>query len=768
MTVSTEIDHNDYVGNGVTTQFPYTFRVFKKSDLVVTVLDLSQNITTLILDTDYTVSGAGGYSGGNVTLSSPLTSGWQISITRQLPVTQETDLRNQGKFFAEVHEDAFDRLTMLIQQVRSLFGLSLRKPSSIANWYDALNNYIRNLRDPSQPQDAATKNYVDSLASSNLNKSLRTPENIPAFPAAATRANKIVAFDALGNPVAIVPTGGSAADVLLSLANPADGSGADLVAFLQAGLNAVPRSVKSKLREYVDLEDYGTIDRSGETLAIATANTVIINRALAAAASLGKALRLSSGVILALPFSIPTSLPGLMGRGAYSTTIKFYRQSYTAGTLLINAQNNTASPEFCDFAIDCDDAVFKTSVGAVFPYTGTDNILINRMRVTGRGDNCVITQNSKNCRIYDLTVNATGGAGATFNTCFFGQNCSNSLVVGMRTTGFPTYCGTFSISSGCKFIACHGEGTNGAFAWSISASSYCGIFESYSENSSHEAFQLTDTEFCLIAFNNMKWDAGYGQDAGISIHGKTMPARFNTVISNTINNSYAAGLMAADNALYNTFAFNTLKDAAVRGTASGLAGTFKCAIGQYTALNSQQCVSNKFIENVCLSESGTTQYGYAEFVNGTGSVVADTTLRYNSFYGAFTTRYLTTSAVRRTWDIDALSFTPVIASSGGGGSFTYTITSAKFRRDGDYCDMTIDFTIGTVTGTVSGILITWVGLAPLPDLYQGAFNGKVIGTGKSLIGVPSGSGVVLTYYDASTPAVSGARVTVVARYVVTP
>ena len=33
-----------------------------------------------------------------------------------LPVVQETDLRNQGKFFAEVHEDAFDYLTMLIQK----------------------------------------------------------------------------------------------------------------------------------------------------------------------------------------------------------------------------------------------------------------------------------------------------------------------------------------------------------------------------------------------------------------------------------------------------------------------------------------------------------------------------------------------------------------------------------------------------------------------------------------------------------------------------
>ncbi|EKQ7237539.1 TPA: hypothetical protein ACIJQ8_005776, partial [Klebsiella pneumoniae] len=156
MTVSTEVDHNDYTGNGVTTSFPYTFRIFKKSDLTVQVADLNENITVLTLDTDYSVTGAGNYSGGNVVLMSPLANGWQISISRDLPVTQETDLRNQGKFFAEVHEDAFDKLTMLIQQCFSFLRLALRKPSFIANYYDALNNRIRNLRDPSQAQDAAT------------------------------------------------------------------------------------------------------------------------------------------------------------------------------------------------------------------------------------------------------------------------------------------------------------------------------------------------------------------------------------------------------------------------------------------------------------------------------------------------------------------------------------------------------------------------------------------------------------------------------------
>lgn len=178
MTVSTEVDHNDYTGNGVTTTFPYTFRIFQKYDLVVQVVDLDENLTVLTLNTDYTVTGAGGYTGGNVILTTALANGYQISISRELPVTQETDLRNQGKFFAEVHEDAFDKLTMLIQQALYKLGI------------------------------------IDGT-------SIKVPETGKWIaPAIALRKNKLFAWGDSGQPIAVLPPNASASDVIIELAKP--------------------------------------------------------------------------------------------------------------------------------------------------------------------------------------------------------------------------------------------------------------------------------------------------------------------------------------------------------------------------------------------------------------------------------------------------------------------------------------------------------------------------------------------------------------------
>lgn len=165
MTVSTEVNQAAYTGNGVTTVFPYTFRILNSANLTVTRIDLLEVETVLVLGTDYTVTGAGSYNGGSVTLINPLPNGYGLIIERDLSAVQETDLRNQGTFFAEVHEDVFDYLTMLIQQALGWVGLALKRPNSRSSFYDAKQYRIANIADPINAQDAVNnRTLLQSLA----------------------------------------------------------------------------------------------------------------------------------------------------------------------------------------------------------------------------------------------------------------------------------------------------------------------------------------------------------------------------------------------------------------------------------------------------------------------------------------------------------------------------------------------------------------------------------------------------------------------------
>jgi len=116
MTVTSAITRQDYTLGGVALTYPYTFKIFSATDLEVKKLSLLGIETTLALTTDYTVTGAGTETGGNVVLVDHGTAGETLVIRRNLPLTQPTSFRNQRDFYAERHEDAYDRLTMQLQQ----------------------------------------------------------------------------------------------------------------------------------------------------------------------------------------------------------------------------------------------------------------------------------------------------------------------------------------------------------------------------------------------------------------------------------------------------------------------------------------------------------------------------------------------------------------------------------------------------------------------------------------------------------------------------
>lgn len=227
MTVSTEISSNEYTGNGVTTDFDYKFRIFKANQLSVITSDADgDNVVMLRLGTDYTVTGANKSAGGKVILTSPLANGHKISIARDIPIKQETSFRNQSKFFAETHEDAFDYLTMILQRIwGSLGSLYLKRPNILANWFDAKGYRISNLGKPKKDSDAVDLGTlkdeisgVNSTILKNEKRLLRVDDmDIAALPKASERAGNVLTFDKDGKPIVVAPASGSAVDVLNQL-----------------------------------------------------------------------------------------------------------------------------------------------------------------------------------------------------------------------------------------------------------------------------------------------------------------------------------------------------------------------------------------------------------------------------------------------------------------------------------------------------------------------------------------------------------------------
>ncbi|MBK59438.1 MAG: hypothetical protein CML01_11620 [Pseudomonas sp.] len=185
MTVQTNTNVASFNGNGVTQIFPIAFKFNNDTDLVVLLVDDATGSASLLtLNSDYTVSGEGDEEGGLINVVVAPASGKRLKVTRVVDILQLTDLRNQGKFFAEIHEDALDLLTMIAQQHES-----------------------------------------------GINSSLRVAESDPEparIPAVAQRANKILSFDAAGNPQVVAPVTDSSTELRQELASS---SGSGLVGY---------------------------------------------------------------------------------------------------------------------------------------------------------------------------------------------------------------------------------------------------------------------------------------------------------------------------------------------------------------------------------------------------------------------------------------------------------------------------------------------------------------------------------------------------------
>jgi parallel beta-helix repeat protein len=120
MTVASSVSRITVSGNSSATSFAFPFKITSSAHLTVTKTTSAGITSTLTLGTHFSVSGVGSESGGSITYplsGTALPTGDTLTMRRVVPLTQTTDLTNQGAFYAEVHESEFDNLTYGLQQL---------------------------------------------------------------------------------------------------------------------------------------------------------------------------------------------------------------------------------------------------------------------------------------------------------------------------------------------------------------------------------------------------------------------------------------------------------------------------------------------------------------------------------------------------------------------------------------------------------------------------------------------------------------------------
>jgi hypothetical protein len=188
-----------YSGNGSQTAFPFSFKVFQASDMLVVKVQVSTNIeTTLTLTTDYTVAlnaDQNSNAGGNINLVTALPTGYKLVVSSKVEYLQETDLTNQGGFYPEVITDALDRLTIEAQQLKEGLDRAAQLPITSEADAAALVADIVRIADSADNLDTVATNItnVNTVATNitNVNAVGNNITNVNAVAANETNINAV-------------------------------------------------------------------------------------------------------------------------------------------------------------------------------------------------------------------------------------------------------------------------------------------------------------------------------------------------------------------------------------------------------------------------------------------------------------------------------------------------------------------------------------------------------------------------------------------------
>ena len=357
MTISSTVRiAGPFTGNGVTTTFPFTYKVFSTADVQVIRLTISTGIeTTLTIVTDYTITLNGDQDsnpGGNIVLVTQLLALYKLTATSDIANLQPTDLTNQGGFFPEVITDALDRATIQIQQLADQTDRAIKIPIS--------------------------DGVLDMTT-----------------PGTADRASKYFVYDASGKPSV---SSGSGTDTALrtDLANAsASLAGSRLSGFRQTGTGATARTVDAKLKDTVSVKDFGAVGDgvTDDTAAIQAALNSGFNR-----------VYVPKGVYRFISQLVIPSNTILFGDG--DSSVFDWGGSTNAGKLVV--VGSTTNVTLQSFKVDCNSADGTISLGnkdiGIVVDTSGSQITIQNITIYDAARHALVVQSGNIIRLENINI----------------------------------------------------------------------------------------------------------------------------------------------------------------------------------------------------------------------------------------------------------------------------------------------------------------------------------------------------------------------------